>query len=92
MPVRMTALNKIHGLDSETKHPLSTAKLKGPFMVELDQYPKDVIDRAVRPGDLPPGTAMVTFAADSLAGIKVEPDRARRPSSKASSTAAGRPK
>ena len=71
MPVRMTALNKLHNLDSETNHLLSTAKLNGPFMVELDQYPADVTDRHVRPGDLPPGTAMVTVGTDSIDAIKV---------------------
>jgi hypothetical protein len=73
IPVRMSALNKIHGLDSETKHPLATAKLNGPFMVELDQYPAGVKDRHVRSGDLPPGTAMVTVATPSIAAIKAAP-------------------
>ena len=31
-------------------------------------------DRHVRAGDLPPGTAMVTFATTSLSAIKVKPE------------------
>ena len=72
-PVRLSAFNKVHGLDLDTKHLLSTAKLNGPFMVEVDQYPPNVIDRHVRDGDLPPGTAMVTIATDSIAGAKLSP-------------------
>ena len=73
IPVRMTALNKVHGFDIETRHPLATAKLNGPFMIELDQYPATVKDRVVRAGDLPPGTAMVTFAIDSFARAPTKP-------------------
>ena len=73
-PVRLSAFNKVNKLDSEMRHPLATAKLNGPFMVEIDQYPANLSDRKVRPGDLPPGTAMVTFATTSLSAIKVTPE------------------
>ena len=67
MPTRMTVLNQAIGLDSETKHPLAIARVEGPFMVELDQYPDAVKARHVRAGDLPPGMAMVTIQTDSIA-------------------------
>ncbi len=73
-PVRLSAFNIINNLDKEMKHPLATAKLNGPFMVEIDQYPASLSDRHVRAGDLPPGTAMVTFATTSLSAIKVKPE------------------
>jgi hypothetical protein len=73
VPARLSAFNILNGLDRETKHPLATAKLNGPFEVELDQYPQNLSDREVRAGDLPPGTAMVTFATTSLAAVKVAP-------------------
>lgn len=70
-PVRMSALNKVRGFDSETKHPLSTVDVGGPFLIEIDQYPPGTIDRVVRDGDLPPGTAIVTFEVPSLANVPV---------------------
>jgi len=77
--VRMSALNKIRGFDSETQHPLATANIGGPFMLELDQYPEGTKYRSVKAGHLPPGTAMVTFCVDSLNTIPVpfvsSPDR-----------------
>jgi len=69
--VRMSALNKLRGFDSETKHPLATANIGGPFMIELDQYPEGTKYRSVKTGHLPSGTAMVTFQVDSLETIPV---------------------
>ncbi|MDX2223350.1 MAG: hypothetical protein SFV21_11400 [Rhodospirillaceae bacterium] len=70
-PVRMTALNKIRGFDPETKHPLSTVDVGGPFLIEIDQYPPGTTMRSVRAGDLPPGTAMVTFEVAKLDAVPV---------------------
>lgn len=71
MPVRMSALNAVRGFDSEMKHPLSTVDVGGPFLIEIDQYPPGTVDRTVRDGDLPPGTAIVTFETPSLANVPV---------------------
>ena len=70
-PVRMSALNKVRGFDSEMKHPLSTVDIGGPFLIEIDQYPPGTIDRVARDGDLPPGTAIVTFEVPSISAIPV---------------------
>ena len=71
-PVRMSALNKIYGFDSEEKHPLSTADIGGPFMIELDQYPDSATDRPVLPADIPPGISIVTFLVDDLDAVPVD--------------------
>lgn len=71
IPVRMSALNKVRGFDSEMKHPLSTVDVGGPFKIEIDQYPPGTTMRKVRPGDLPPSTAIVAFEVKSLDGIQV---------------------
>ena len=71
IPVRMSALNKVRGFDSEMKHPLSTVDIGGPFMIEIDQYPRGTTMRKTRPGDLPPSTAIVAFEVPSLDNIGV---------------------
>ena len=70
-PVRMSALNAILGFDSEREHPLSTANIGGPFMIELDQYPEGTIDRPLLPGDIPPGISIVSFVVEDLDTIPV---------------------
>ena len=70
-PVRLSALNAVRGFDSELKHPLATVDVGGPFLIEIDQYPEGTVDRVVRPGDLPPGTAIVTFETPSLSALPV---------------------
>jgi hypothetical protein len=70
-PVRMSALNKVRGFDSEMKHPLSVVDIGGRFKIEIDQYPPGTVDRVVRSGDLPPGTASVAFEVPSLDKVAV---------------------
>lgn len=71
-PVRMSALNAILGFDSEREHPLSTANIGGPFMIELDQYPEGTKPRPVLPGDIPPGISIVSFEVEDLDAIPVD--------------------
>lgn len=71
-PVRMSALNAILGYDSEREHPLSTANIGGPFMLELDQYPEGTVARPILPGDIPPGISIVSFEVDDLDAIPVD--------------------
>lgn len=71
IPVRMSALNKVRGFDIETKHPLSTVDVGGPFLIEIDQYPPGTVTRTVRPGDLPPSTALVAFEVKNLDAVPV---------------------
>ena len=70
--VRMSALNKIHGFDTEQKHLLSTANIGGPFMIELDQYPETVTERPILPGDIPPGISIVSFLVDDLDAVPAD--------------------
>lgn len=70
--VRMSALNAILGYDSERTHPLSTANIGGPFMIELDQYPEGTEPRPILPGDIPPGISIVSFQVDDLDTIPVD--------------------
>lgn len=71
VPVRMSALNKVRGFDIEMKHPLSTVAIGGPFKIEVDQYPPGTVNRSIRPGDLPPSTAMVAFTVKNLDAVNV---------------------
>jgi hypothetical protein len=71
-PVRMSALNKILGFDSEREHPLSTANIGGPFMIELDQYPEGTVPRPILPGDIPPGISIVSFFVEDLDAVPVD--------------------
>lgn len=70
--VRMSALNAILGYDSEREHPLSTANIGGPFMIELDQYPEGTVPRPILPGDIPPGISIVSFEVEDLDAIPVD--------------------
>jgi hypothetical protein len=63
---RMTVLNKAHGLDIETTHPLGMARISPHFALELDGYPETASPRVQPQGELPPGIALVGFAVDSL--------------------------
>lgn len=65
-PWQITVLSRALGLPAETTYPLAVAALPSEFLVELDEYPAEARPRAVRPGSLPPGPAMVTFAVQEL--------------------------
>ena len=71
-PVRMSALNKIYGFDSEAMHPLSTANIGGPFLIELDQYPEIATERPILSGDIPPGISIVSFQVDDIDAVPVD--------------------
>jgi hypothetical protein len=68
---RMTVLNKAHGFDIETTHPLSIARISAKYSIEMDGYPQTAIARPTKKGELPPAIASVTFAVDSLDALKV---------------------
>jgi hypothetical protein len=67
---RMTVLNKALGLDVETTHPLSVARLSQKYAVEIDGYPPAAIEREVRPGEIPAAISMATIAIKSLDNLK----------------------
>jgi len=68
---RMTVLNKAHGLDIETTHPFSMARISAQYSIEMDGYPDTAIQRPVKKGELPPAIASVSFELDSLDSVKV---------------------
>jgi catechol 2,3-dioxygenase-like lactoylglutathione lyase family enzyme len=65
-PARISVLSKALGIDPETRHPLATAGLPDAHLIEADEYPPACGPRAVQPGHLPPGMAMVSFTVKSL--------------------------
>ena len=67
---RMTVLNKAHGLDVETTHPLSVARLSQKYAIEIDGYPSTAIEREVRPGEIPAAISMTTIEIKSLDELK----------------------
>jgi hypothetical protein len=72
MKARMTVLNKAHGFDIETTHPLSMARLSPEYAVEIDGYPSTATPRPARQGELPPAVATVAFEIESLDSIRGE--------------------
>jgi hypothetical protein len=67
---RMTVLNTAHGLDVETTHPLSVARLSSKYGVEIDGYPPSAIERKVRPGEIPAAIAMASVVVKSIDELK----------------------
>ena len=74
----MTVLNKTHGLDIETTHPVSMARISPDYSLELDGYPETATARPVRKGELPPSIAMVSLEVPSLDRIPVPLDAPAR--------------
>jgi hypothetical protein len=67
----MTVLNKAHGFDIETTHPLAMARLSDEYAIEIDGYPPSATQRSTRAGELAPAVASVTFEVESLEALKV---------------------
>jgi hypothetical protein len=67
--LRMTVLNEAFGLDIETVHPLSLARLSADDAIEMDQYPSQAMERPQRAGELPPAISLVSFETDSLQSV-----------------------
>lgn len=67
----VAVLNAAHDLPGDTPTPLSLVALSSSYAIELDEYPASARARPCRPGDLPPGIAMVglsttTHSAQSM--------------------------
>ena len=65
-PFSISVISRAQGLPSDTTFPLAVAQVSADFMLEFDEYPATAKVRPVAPGDLPPGTAMVSFYVDAL--------------------------
>jgi len=70
VPARMTVLNRAFGLNIETTHPLTMARVSPQYAIELDQYPEAAHERSHASGELPPAMALVSFETTSLQPIK----------------------
>ena len=70
--VRVSVLSKAHGLDPEELHRLAVVELRESGLIELDQYPQQASARPQRPGELPPGLALVTFGVAALEELALE--------------------
>jgi hypothetical protein len=71
VPAEIRVLNDALGLPAHTATPLALVKVSDGFAIELDEYPASTTPRPVRPEDLPPGIAMVSFAVDRLEGLEL---------------------
>jgi catechol 2,3-dioxygenase-like lactoylglutathione lyase family enzyme len=58
-----TTLSRAFGLPVTAKHKIALLGHGEDAFLQLDQYPAGAAARVTRPGELPPGVAMVSFAA-----------------------------
>jgi hypothetical protein len=60
-------------LPADTQYPLAIASLNGPFLLELDEYPRGAtMPRERRAGELPPGVAMVSFSVADVDALDLD--------------------
>lgn len=63
---RVSVLNAALSLPADHRIALALVPLSSSFVLELDEYPSSTAVRPCRPGDLPPGIAMVSFLTEKL--------------------------
>ncbi|MGI9330711.1 MAG: VOC family protein [Gammaproteobacteria bacterium] len=72
-PFSIGVLSRAQKMPADTKYPLAIASLAGPFLLELDEYPRGATQpRERRTGELPPGVAMVSFSVADLDALKLD--------------------
>jgi catechol 2,3-dioxygenase-like lactoylglutathione lyase family enzyme len=64
--IEYTMINKAFGLPGGTQSTISMLQKGRLPIIEVDGYPTEAVPRAVGPGRLPPGNALVTLAVDRL--------------------------
>jgi hypothetical protein len=72
MDAKISVLAKAWSLPVEQDFKLAIVQFPANFLIELDEYPPGATPRPRRPGELPPGMSMVSFAVDSLDAIDLE--------------------
>ena len=80
-PAKINVLQQAWGVGADFTVPLTIAKVSDRFLIELDGYDTHAAPRPQRPGDLPPGMAMVSFEAHDLDAKKLPwlvPPRVRK--------------
>jgi catechol 2,3-dioxygenase-like lactoylglutathione lyase family enzyme len=70
-PFSISVISRAQNLPPETTYPLAVGQVSADFLIEFDEYPTTVGARPVSSGDLPPGTAMVSFYVDRIDAIDV---------------------
>jgi hypothetical protein len=70
-PFSISVISNAQGLPAETTYPLAVGQVSPQFLIEFDEYPNTIGPRPVRAGELPPGTAMVSFYVDDLDEFEV---------------------
>jgi hypothetical protein len=68
---RVRVISLANGLPPETDHRHGLVKLRDGTLIELDEYPDVTRPRPRRPGALPQGMALVTFAMRGVEGRSV---------------------
>ena len=68
---RIGVLNRAFGFDTDTKHHLTTVKMAGKCLIEIDDYPPQAGPRPTPPGCLPPGVAMASFHVGALDDVDI---------------------
>ena len=64
--VDIQIVNDVFGLPSGTTTPLGIVKLPSRYLIEVDEHPAASKPRPRRPGELPPGIALVSFDVGRL--------------------------
>jgi len=70
-PTKINVLQDAYGLPPDAETRMGIVQFPASFLIELDQYPEGAISRPIRPGHLPPGIAMVTFAVKSFDSVQL---------------------
>jgi catechol 2,3-dioxygenase-like lactoylglutathione lyase family enzyme len=78
MQARITVLNRAFGLDVNTTHSITMARISPQYSIEIDGYPAAATARATRPNELPPAIATVSFEVNSLDDLKLRATAAPR--------------
>jgi catechol 2,3-dioxygenase-like lactoylglutathione lyase family enzyme len=65
-------INQAFDLPSDTTHRLAMVQHGRMPIIEVDEYPAEATSRAVQPGRLPPGNALVTLAVRDLGALRLE--------------------
>jgi hypothetical protein len=68
VPFPIRTISRANNLDLQTTYPLALVNLAPGYFIELDELPAVIPPRAVPPGELPAGIALVSFTVDEMPG------------------------
>jgi len=71
-PFKISVLSRAQQQPLDTTYPLAVATVSSDYLIELDEYPSSVGERPYVEGELPPGTAMVSFSVADLDALDVD--------------------